>query len=400
MDTYGTPDLVLASGRGTRVVDVDGREYLDLVGGIAVNVLGHAHPAVVEAVSRQVATLGHTSNLVVNRPAVELAERLLALLGRDGRVFFCNSGAEANEAALKLSRRTGRTGVVAAEGSFHGRTTGALAVTGQPAKRAPFEPLLPGPSFVPYGDVGALRSAIGGATAAVVLEPVLGEGGVMPAPDGYLTAAGQVAADAGALLVVDEVQTGVGRTGAWFAHQREDVQPDVVTLAKGLGGGLPIGACVALDAAAGLLTPGQHGSTFGGNPVVCAAALAVLDTVERDGLLVNADRQGATITDGVRALDHPLVADVRGRGLLLGVVLTQPVARQVEVALRDRGVLVNAVQPDVLRLTPALVLSDADVAELLDRLPDALDAVPRDVVNSEVGRGGVEHTGADQEVPA
>jgi acetylornithine/N-succinyldiaminopimelate aminotransferase len=387
MDTYGTPELVLASGRGTRVFDVDGREYLDLVGGIAVNVLGHAHPAVVEAVSRQVATLGHTSNLVVNRPAVELAERLLALLGRDGRVFFCNSGAEANEAALKLTRRTGRTRIVAAEGSFHGRTTGALAVTGQPAKRSPFEPLLPGPAFVPYGDVAALRAATDATTAAVVLEPVLGEGGVVVPPDGYLAEAGRAAADAGALLVVDEVQTGVGRTGAWFGHQHDAARPDVVTLAKGLGGGLPVGACVALGDAAGLLSPGQHGSTFGGNPVVCAAALAVLDAVERDDLLGNAQRQGAAITTGVRAMAHPLVADVRGRGLLVGIVLAHPAAKQVEAALRDRGILVNAVQPDVLRLAPALLLSDGDVAELLDRLPAALAAVLDDLERAQDEEG-------------
>ncbi len=376
MDTYGTPDLVLASGHGTTVVDVDGREYLDLVGGIAVNALGHAHPAVVEAVSRQVATLGHTSNLVVNRPAVELAERLLALLGRPGRVFFCNSGAEAAETAVKLSRRTGRAGIVAAEGGFHGRTTGALAVTGQPAKRVPFEPLLPGPRFVPYGDARALRESVDVQTAMVLLEPVQGEGGVVPAPDGYLAAAAEACTTSGALLVLDEVQTGIGRTGAWFAHTAEGVRPDVVTLAKGLGGGLPIGACVALDAAAELLGPGQHGSTFGGNPVSCAAALAVLETIERDDLLARAAALGARIADGVVALRHPLVAQVRGRGLLLGVVLTAPVAKEVESALRDRGVLVNAVQPDVLRLAPALVVSEDDVAVLLERLPSALDAVP------------------------
>ena len=374
MDTYGTPDLVLASGRGVRVVDVDGREYLDLVGGIAVNVLGHAHPAVVAAVTRQVATLGHTSNLAVNRPAVELAERLLGLLGRDGRVFFCNSGAEANEAAIKLARRTGRAALVAAHGSFHGRTTGALALTGQPAKRRPFEPLLPGVRFVPYGDQAALAAAVDADVAAVVLEPVLGEGGVVPAPDGYLAAARTTSRDAGALLVLDEVQTGVGRTGHWFAHQAGGLDPDVVTLAKGLGGGLPIGACVAFGTAADLLGPGSHGSTFGGNPVACAAALAVLDTIQTQGLVGRAGALGDAIRAGVVGLGHPLVAEVRGRGLLLGVVLTEPLAKDVERALRARGVLVNAVAPDVLRLAPALVLSDADVAELLDRLPGALDA--------------------------
>ncbi len=375
MDTYGTPELVLASGTGARVTDVDGRSYLDLVGGIAVNVLGHAHPAVVAAVTRQIGTLGHTSNLVANRPAVELAERLLALFGRDGRVFFCNSGAEANEAAVKVARRTGRPAMVAAEGSFHGRTTGALALTGQPAKRAPFEPLLPGVRFVPYGDLGALGAEVGADTAAVFLEPMLGEGGVLPPPAGYLVGAADLCRAAGALFVLDEVQTGVGRTGHWFAHQADALAPDVVTLAKGLGGGLPLGACVAFGESAALLGPGQHGSTFGGNPVTCAAALAVLDTIERDDLLSRAAQLGHVLATGVNALGHPLVASVRGSGLLLGIVLSAPVARQVEAELRDRGVLVNAVQPDVLRLAPPLVLSDADVTEFLDRLPAALDAV-------------------------
>jgi acetylornithine aminotransferase len=375
MDTYGTPPLVLESGKGARVRDTEGREYVDLLAGIAVNVLGHAHPAVVEAVSRQVATLGHTSNLALTRPAVELAERLLALTGRDGRVFFCNSGAEANEAAVKLSRRTGRTRLVAAEGSFHGRTTGALSVTGQPAKREPFEPLLPGAAFVPYGDADALAAAVDGATAAVFLEPVLGEGGVVPAPEGYLRAARRSTGDAGALLVLDEVQTGVGRTGHWFAHQAAGVEPDVVTLAKGLGGGLPIGACLAFGDAAGLLGPGQHGSTFGGNPVTCAAALAVLETVEADGLLSRAAELGATLADGVRGLGHPLVDHVRGVGLLVGIALVRPVAGAVEAALRERGVLVNAVQPSVLRLAPPLVLSDEDLALFLAVLPLALDVV-------------------------
>jgi acetylornithine/N-succinyldiaminopimelate aminotransferase len=379
MDTYGTPDLVLASGRGVRVVDVDGREYLDLVGGIAVNVLGHAHPAVLAAVTRQLATLGHTSNLAVNRPAVQLAERLLGLFGRDGRVFFCNSGAEANEAAIKLARRTGRPALVAAHGSFHGRTTGALALTGQPAKRQPFEPLLPGVRFVPYGDPAALAAAVDADVAAVVLEPVLGEGGVVPAPAGYLAAARTTTSRAGALLVLDEVQTGVGRTGHWFAHQGDAaIDPDVVTLAKGLGGGLPIGACVAFGTTADLLGPGSHGSTFGGNPVACAAALAVLDTVQAEGLVGRAGSLGDAIRAGVLGLGHPLVAAVRGQGLLLGVVLTEPVAKAVERALRERGVLVNAVTADVLRIAPALVLTDADVAELLDRVPGALDAAMGD----------------------
>jgi acetylornithine/N-succinyldiaminopimelate aminotransferase len=375
MDTYGTPPLALVSGSGAHVVDADGREYLDLLAGIAVNALGHAHPAVVEAVTRQVSTLGHVSNLAISTPAVQLAERLLALFGRHGRVFLCNSGAEANEAAFKLARRTGRTGMVAATGSFHGRTMGALALTGQPGKADPFRPLPGDVTFVPYGDAAALAAAVDDGTAAVLLEPIQGEGGVVTPAAGYLAAAQDAARAAGALFVLDEVQTGIGRTGAWFAHQPAGLTPDVVTLAKGLGGGLPIGACVAFGDAAGLLGPGQHGSTFGGNPVSCAAAIAVLDTIEADGLLERATVVGRALADGVRGLGHPLVADVRGAGLLLGIVLAQPVAKDAEAALSERGVLVNAVAPAVLRLAPPLVLTDADVAQFLRVLPDALDAV-------------------------
>jgi acetylornithine/N-succinyldiaminopimelate aminotransferase len=374
MDTYGTPAVALVSGQGAHVRDVDGRDYLDLVAGIAVNALGHAHPAVVAAVSRQVSTLGHTSNLSINGPAVLLAERLLGLSRREGKVFFCNSGAEAAEAALKITRRTGRRGLVTAEGSFHGRTTGALALTGQPAKREPFAPLIGDVSYVPYGDVTALAAAVGPATAAVVLEPVQGEGGVVPAPAGYLGSAEHIARDAGALLVLDEVQTGIGRTGHWFAHQGDGVTPDVVTLAKGLGGGLPIGACIAFGPASELLEPGQHGSTFGGNPVSCAAALAVLETVEADGLLDRATSLGARIGAEVGGLAHPLVDSVRGRGLLLALVLTAPLAKETESALLQRGVLVNAIAPNLIRLAPPLVLTDADVDSFLSVLPLALDA--------------------------
>ena len=373
--SYGEPALTLVRGEGAAVWDSDGNGYVDLVAGIAVNALGHAHPAVVEAVSRQVATLGHTSNLVANEPSLRLAERLLALTGRDGRVFFASSGAEANEAAFKMARRTGRPSVVAAEGSFHGRTMGALALTGQPSKRAPFEPLPGGVSFVPYGDTPALRAAVGPRTAAVVLEPVLGEGGVVPAPDGYLEAAREITRGAGALLVLDEVQTGVGRTGAWFAHQAAGVEPDVLTLAKGLGGGLPVSACLAFGDAATLLQPGMHGTTFGGNPVSCAAALAVLDTIESDGLLERAETLGKTLTAGITGLGHPLVAAVRGAGLMLGVVLTAPVAADVEAAARAHGFLVNAIAPDVLRLVPPLVLTDTQADSFLAALPQVLDAV-------------------------
>ncbi|MBA3524497.1 MAG: acetylornithine transaminase, partial [Geodermatophilaceae bacterium] len=277
MDNYGTPPLALVRGSGAVVWDADGAEYVDLLGGIAVNALGHAHPAVVAAVSTQVATLGHVSNLAVSEPAVRLAERLLGLIGRDGKVLFTNSGAEANEAAFKLSRKTGRTHVVAAEGAFHGRTMGALALTGQPAKSDPFRPLPGEVTHVPFGDAAALAAAVGAHTAMVILEPILGEGGVVPAPPGYLSAARDITARHGTLLCLDEVQTGIGRTGTLLAGDADAVQPDVVTLAKGLGGGLPIGACIAFGPAADLLGPGSHGTTFGGNPVCCAAALAVLD---------------------------------------------------------------------------------------------------------------------------
>jgi acetylornithine aminotransferase len=385
--SYGEPTLTLVRGDGATVWDDAGNAYVDLVAGIAVNALGHAHPAVVEAVSRQVATLGHTSNLVANEPSLRLAERLLALTGRDGRVFFANSGAEANEAAFKMARRTGRPAVVAADGAFHGRTMGALALTGQPAKRAPFEPLPGGVSFVPYGDAAALTAAVDGGTAAVVLEAVLGEGGVVPAPAGYLETAREVTRASGALLVLDEVQTGIGRTGAWFAHQSAGVEPDVLTLAKGLGGGLPVSACLAFGDAAALLQPGQHGTTFGGNPVSCAAALAVLDTIEADGLLQRAESLGKALSAGITGLGHPLVATVRGSGLMLGIVLTAPVAAEVETAARKHGFLVNAVAPDVVRLVPPLVLTDPQADSFLSALPKVLDAATAAAAGPAVEEG-------------
>lgn len=379
LPTYAAPPLTLVRGSGATVWDDQGRQYVDLVAGIAVNALGHAHPAVVEAVTRQVSTLGHTSNLVANEPSLLLAERLLDLAGdgRDdspGRVFFANSGAEANEAAFKLARRTGRTAVLAAEGGFHGRTMGALALTGQPGKRAPFEPLPDGVSFVPYGDTAALTSAVGGWTAAVVVEPVQGEAGVVLPPAGYLTVAREVTARHGALLVLDEVQTGIGRTGAWFAHQHDGIAPDVITLAKGLGGGLPIGACIAFGDAATLLAPGQHGSTFGGNPVSCAAALAVLDTIEKEGLLERATLLGERLRNGISGLGHPLVDHARGLGLMLAFSLAEPVAAAVETAAREHGFLVNAVGPSDVRLVPPLVLTDDQADTFLAALPSILDA--------------------------
>ncbi|CAL9394456.1 Acetylornithine aminotransferase [Streptomyces sp. enrichment culture] len=374
MNNYGTPRLPLVRGEGSRLWDADGTEYLDFVGGIAVNALGHAHPAVVDAVSRQIASLGHVSNLFIAEPPVALAERLLQHFGRDGRVYFCNSGAEANEGAFKIGRLTGRPHMVATEGGFHGRTMGALALTGQPGKQEPFRPLPGDVTHVPYGDPQALAAAVTEETALVIIEPVQGENGVVVPPPGYLKAARAITAATGALLVLDEVQTGVGRTGHWFEYQaHEGVLPDVVTLAKGLGGGLPLGATVAFGRAADLLGPGQHGTTFGGNPVACAAGLAVLDTVAGDGLLDNVKRQSEKLRGGVEGLGHPLVAHVRGAGLLLGIVLTEPLAPQVQQTAQDAGILVNAPAPDVVRLMPALNLGDDVVDAFLGALPGILD---------------------------
>ncbi|GAA5009792.1 acetylornithine transaminase [Streptomyces siamensis] len=379
MDNYGTPRLPLVRGEGAKLWDADGKQYVDFVGGIAVNALGHAHPAVVEAVGRQIASLGHVSNLFIAEPPVALAERLLQLFGRDGKVYFCNSGAEANEGAFKIGRLTGRTHMVATTGGFHGRTMGALALTGQPAKQEPFLPLPGDVTHVPYGDAQALAEAVTEDTALVIIEPVQGENGVVVPPAGYLKAARAITAATGALLVLDEVQTGIGRTGHWFEYQaHEGVLPDVVTLAKGLGGGLPLGATVAFGRAAALLKPGHHGTTFGGNPVVCAAGLAVLDTIAGEGLLDNVKRQGEKLRGSIESLGHPLVDHVRGAGLLLGIVLTEPLAPQVQQAAQDAGFLVNAPAPDVVRLMPPLNLGDDEVEAFLQALPGVLDAANGD----------------------
>ncbi len=375
MNNYGTPPLALAAGDGAVVTDVDGKTYLDLLGGIAVNILGHRHPAVIEAVTAQLNTLGHVSNLYATEPGIALAERLVGHLGADvpARVFFCNSGAEANEAAFKLTRLTGRTKIVAAQNAFHGRTMGSLALTGQPAKQQPFEPLPGFVTHVPYGDVDELERAVEPDTAAVFLEPIMGEGGVVVPPEGYLAAAREITRRHGALLALDEVQTGVGRTGLFYAHQHEGITPDIITLAKGLGAGLPIGACLALGPAADLMTPGMHGSTFGGNPVCAAAGVAVLRVLETEDLMGNADRLGKVIAHGVEELDHPLVDYVRGRGLLRGVVLRAPAGKAVETAARDAGFLVNAAAPDVIRLAPPLIITEEQVTSFLTALPAILD---------------------------
>jgi acetylornithine/N-succinyldiaminopimelate aminotransferase len=375
MNNYGTPPVALASGEGAVVTDVDGKSYVDLLGGIAVNILGHRHPAVIEAVTRQLNTLGHTSNLYVTEPGIALAEALVGLLGcdADARVFFCNSGTEANEVAFKITRLTGRTKLVAAQGAFHGRTMGSLALTGQPSKQEPFAPLPGEVVHVAYGDADALAAVVDDETAAVFLEPIMGEGGVVVPPPGYLVDAREITAKHGALLVLDEVQTGMGRTGAFFAHQHDGIAPDIVTLAKGLGGGLPIGACIAVGKTGDLLTPGLHGSTFGGNPVCTAAALAVLGVLAADGLIGRADVLGKTLSHGIESLGHPLVDHVRGRGLLRGVVLTSEAAKPVEAAARDAGFLINAAAPDVIRLAPPLVITEGQIDQFLTALPAVLD---------------------------
>ncbi|MGZ6741075.1 MAG: acetylornithine transaminase [Nocardioides sp.] len=377
MNTFGPPKATLVRGEGAHVWDADGKEYVDLLGGIAVNALGHNHPALVGAVTDQLSTLGHVSNFFATGPQVELAERLLGLLGpagSTGKVFFTNSGAEANEAAFKLSRLTGRTHVVAAEGGFHGRTMGALALTSKEAYRTPFEPLPGEVTFVPYGDADALAAAVTDRTAAILLEPVQGEAGVVVPPEGYLAAARAVADEHGALLWFDEVQTGIGRTGRWFAHQDPSaggVVPDVVTVAKGLAGGFPVGAMIGLGRAADLFSPGNHGTTFGGNPVACAAALAVIGTIESEGLLEHVTTLGQKLRDGLAA--DPRVTEVRGQGLLVGLDLDADASAEVFDAALAHGFIVNNPTPRRIRLAPPLVLTEADVTAFLAAWPAILD---------------------------
>jgi acetylornithine aminotransferase len=384
MNTFGEPKLALVRGVGAHVWDEDGKEYVDLLGGIAVNALGHGHPALVAAVTDQLQTLGHISNFFTSGPQVELAEKLLALLvpGRSssartpGKVFLTNSGTEANEAALKLSRRTGRTHLVAAEGAFHGRTMGALALTAKAAYREPFEPLPGDVTFVPYGDAEALAGAVTDETAAVVLEPMQGEAGVVVPPPGYLAAARRITREHGALLWLDEIQTGMGRSGRWFAHQSVAelvaTPPDLVTVAKGLAGGFPIGACIALGDAADLLQPGNHGTTFGGNPVACAAALAVIATIEDEHLLERVTELGQKLRDGLAA--DPRVVEVRGEGLLIGLDLSAAHSAEVAAAALEAGFIVNNPTPERIRLAPPLVLTDADASAFLEAWPAIIDS--------------------------
>ena len=363
-NNYGTPSIALVKGKGIVVTDADGKQYLDFLGGIATSVLGHAHPAIVKAVTKQVSTLSHVSNFYAHPNAVQLAEKLTAMTGAtNAKVFFCQSGAEANEAALKLSRRTGKIRVVAAQGAFHGRTMGALSLTGQPAKREPFLPLIKGVKHVPFGDIEAMRKAVTKKTAMVIIEPIMGEAGVIVPPADYLQQIRNLCDEKGALLVIDAVQTGMGRTGDWFGYEYSGITPDVITLAKGLGGGLPLGAMIALGKAAELFQPGDHGSTFGGNPVTTAAGLAAINFIETQKILAKVEKQGAELMQELALV--PGVSEVRGAGLLLGIELTTATASDIATALRDAGVLVNAANATTIRIAPALIVTDAQIKKFI-----------------------------------
>ena len=363
-NSYGTPSIALVKGKGLVVTDADGKQYLDFLGGIATNILGHAHPAIVKAVTKQVSTLSHVSNFYVHPHAVELAEKLAAMTGdKSAKVFFCQSGAEANEAALKLSRRTGKVRIVAAQGAFHGRTMGALSLTGQPAKREPFLPLIKGVKHAPFGDIEAMRKAVTKKTAMVIIEPIMGEAGVIVPPADYLRELRALCDAKGALLVIDAVQTGMGRTGDWFGYEYSGITPDVITLAKGLGGGLPLGAMIALGKAADLFQPGDHGSTFGGNPVTTAAGLAAIKFIETQKILKKVEKQGVYLMQELAVI--PGVAEVRGAGLLLGIELENLKAADIAKALQNEGVLVNAANATTIRLAPALIVTDAQLKKFV-----------------------------------
>ena len=371
LDNYGTPTIDLVRGEGIYLFDSLGNRYLDLLGGIATSLLGHAHPAVVKAVSTQMATLSHVSNLYVHPNGIALAEKLTHMTG-GGRVFFCNSGAEANEAAIKIARLTGKRRIIATEGAFHGRTTGSLSLTGQPSKRLPFEPLLPGVTHVPFGDISAMEAALlEGDVSMVILEAIQGEAGVILPPTGYLREVRALTTKFGALLACDEVQGGMGRTGEWFSYQHERITPDIVTIAKGLGGGLPLGALVAVTIDAQLFTPGSHGSTFGGNPVTCAAALATIEVIEKSGMLQSNTQLGAQLKSKVESV--PGIVEVRGQGLWIGMDVEK--APEVAKELQSMGVLVNAAGPRTLRLAPAFIISESHIDEFVTSLEAAIRKV-------------------------
>jgi acetylornithine aminotransferase len=363
-NNYGTPSIALMKGKGIVVTDADGKQYLDFLGGIATSILGHAHPAIVKAVTKQISTLSHVSNFYAHPNAIELAEKLTSMTGdKNAKVFFCQSGAEANEAALKLSRRTGKVRVVAAQGAFHGRTMGALSLTGQPSKREPFLPLIKGVKHVPYGDIEAMRKGVTKKTAMVIIEPIMGEAGVIVPPADYLQQLRQICDDKGSLLVIDAVQTGMGRTGDWFGYEYSGITPDVITLAKGLGGGLPLGAMIALGKAAELFQPGDHGSTFGGNPVTTSAGLAAINFIESKKILKKVETQGSYLIQELAMIQG--VKEVRGAGLLIGIELESLKAADIATAMREAGVLVNAANETTIRIAPALVVSDAQINKFI-----------------------------------
>ena len=373
-NNYGVPAITLVRGKGVEVWDEEGKRYLDFLGGIATNILGHAHPAIIKAVSAQIAELSHISNLYAHTPGVELAEKLQDLTNDpSARVFFCNSGAEANEAAIKISRLTGRVEIVAAIGGFHGRTTGALSITGQEGKRTPFEPLLPGVKFVPYGDAKVLRRAVTKRTALVILEAIQGENGVVVPPAGYLKEVREICDAKGALFAVDAVQTGMGRTGEWFGYESEGISPDIITLAKGLGGGLPLGAMITLGRNVPAFKPGEHGSTFGGNPISCAAANAALDFIVKRGMLEQVVESGDFLKQALIQL--PGVNEVRGRGLLLGIVLDENIASDLLIKASANGLLLNAPNKNVIRIAPALIVTKAQLKEFVKIFSKSLDEV-------------------------
>lgn len=369
LNNYGTPAIELVAGEGVIVKDSQGNIYLDFLSGIAVNSLGHAHPVIIEAVSDQIKKLSHTSNFYANDPSIKLAEKLIAITNFDAKVFFCNSGTEANEAAIKLSRRTGKKQLIAAHNSFHGRTMGSLSITGQLAKQKPFEPLIGDVRFININTKSGVRK-IKRKSAAVFLESIQGEGGVTPCDDEFLQSVRSKSSKTKTLLVMDEVQTGLGRTGNWFGFEKSGIKPDVITLAKGLGGGLPMGAMLVTGEAKELFEPGQHGSTFGGNPVVASAALATLNFIEKEDLLNNATNMGQLLIKLITQIES--VTEVRGRGLLLGVGLKDVMAKDVELECRKLGLLLNAVNENTLRLAPALIVNIDQVKRCAEVIDDAI----------------------------
>lgn len=371
---YGTPVISLARGKGLEVWDVEGKKYLDLLGGIATNLLGHNHPKVTKAISQQAGRLSHVSNFYSHEPGIELAKRLQKLAGdQDARIFFCNSGAEANEAALKLSRLTGKSRIVAADGAFHGRTMGALAMTGQPGKRDPFKPLLKRIIHLPYGDFAALKKRMNRRTAMLILEPIMGEAGVIVPPVGYLKAAREICDEVDALLVLDCVQTGMGRTGDWFGYEQEGIRPDVITIAKGIGGGLPLGAMIALGKSASLFQPGSHGTTFGGNPIACAAANVVIDEIEKLKMLKSNSAKGALLRNLIAPIDG--VREVRGRGLLIGISMIDNQAKEIAGRLLDSGFLVNAANDSTIRLAPSYLITERQIISFARHFADICEEI-------------------------